>query len=212
MEWKGFKMTLKIISLLGMLITFAAGCGDDNVAGPQSGGSKTTVITVVADGYARDGLHEEKGGFPDYIVTSGGIQVLNVEREDMPFEDRGIFEFDLSAMPDTFVTATLELYVIGGLGPYPFTLVLADYVGDGVAEISDFNAGTDIQTIIYNGESTIAVDVTSLIQIHWEAEDSYAGFILRFDPATTIASNWPYVYLGSLASPPAAVLKVVEPE
>ena len=205
-------MTLKIISLLSMLITFAAGCGDDNAAGPQPDGSNTIVITVVADGYARDGLHDEKDGFPDYIVTSGGIQVLNVEREDMPFEDRGIFEFDLSTMPDTFVTATLELYVTNSLGPYPFTLVLADYVGDGVAGLDDFNAGTDIQTIVFNGESTIALDVTSSIQIHWEAEDSYAGFILRFDPATTIPSNGPYVYLGSLASPPAAVLKIVEPE
>ncbi len=204
-------MTLKIISLIGMLITFAAGCGD-NAAGPQPDGSNTTVITVVADGCARDGMYDEKDGNPDYIVTSGGIQVFNVEREDIPFEDRGIFEFDLSTMPDTFVTATLELSVTNSLGPYPFTLVLADYVGDGVAGLNDFNAGTDIQTIVYNGESTIAVDVTSSIQIHREAEDSHAGFTLRFDPATTIASNGPYVYLGSLASPPAAVLKVVKPE
>ncbi len=189
-----------------------AGCGDDNAAGPQAVGPGTIIITVVADGYARDGLSEDKDGIPDYFFASGGIQVLNVERPDNPFEDRGIFEFDLSAMPDTFVTATLEISVANNLGPYPFTLVLADYAGDGIAGINDFTAGTDIRTIGYNGESTIAVDVTSSIQIHMEAQGSYAGFVLRFDPASTIAYNGPYVYLGSLESPPAALLKIVEPQ
>lgn len=198
--------------LMGCILALCtSGCGDDDATGPQTGGSKTTVITVVADGYARDGLFDEKDGIPDYIFTGGGIQVLNVDRVNSPFEDRGIFEFDLSTMPDTFVTAALELSVSNSLGPYPFTLVLADYVGNGVAELNDFTSGADIRTIAYNGESSIAIDVTSSIQIHSDAEDSYAGFVLRFDPATIIAYNFPYVYFGSLASPPAAVLKIVEP-
>lgn len=205
-------MVRMMILLLAALILCSAGCGGDDAAGPRPVGPNTTVITVASDGWARDGLDMDKDGIPDYFYDGSGIQVLNVDRASIPFDDRGIFEFDLSAMPDTFVTATLELSVVNTLGPYPFTLVLANYVGDGIAGINDFTAGVDEATIGYNGESIIAIDVTSSIELHMEAEDSYAGFVLRFDPATTIAFNSPYVYLGSLDSPPAAVLKVVGPE
>ena len=200
------------IFLFLTVLLLVNGCGDDDSTGPQSAGPNTTVITVASDGSARDGLYEIKDGIPDYFSDGSGIQVLNVDRAVQPFEDRGIFEFDLSSMPDTFVTAILELSVANGLGPYPFTLVLANYVGDGVASINDFSAGVDVASVEYNGEATIAISVTSSMELHMDAGDSYAGFVLRFDPATTIEINGPFVYLGSLESPPAATLKIARPD
>lgn len=100
------------------------------------------LLTLIVDGTIRDGLHSPKDGVPDSVSENTVIQVLDVDRDRLPFEDRGIIEFTVSRLSQPIANAELVLIVRGTTGPFPFTIDLFTYTGDGSLSLDDFNAGS----------------------------------------------------------------------
>jgi hypothetical protein len=100
------------------------------------------------------------------------------------------------------------------MGPYPFTIDVFTYSGDGVLSLGDFNAGSLFTSFAYSGESVVTLDVSSFIGSLYTSGDDYAGFNFQFAVPTTIPLNGPYVSFGSLEHGTAAKLMItptVEP-
>lgn len=164
-----------------------------------------TLPTV--DGSIRDGLHSPKDGVPDDLSAGTGVQVLDVDRPSLPFEDRGIIEFELPVLSQPLTGAELVLNA-SGMGPYPFTIDVFTYVGDGLLLLNDFNAGSLFTSFAYSGEPVVTLDVTSFIETLYTSGDDYAGFNFQFAVPSTIPMNGPYVVFSSLEHPPAAYLTI----
>lgn len=171
-----------------------------------------TMPTV--DGFVRDGLGSPKDGVPDDVIAGTTVQALDNLGVSFPFEDRGIIEFELPSLSGPLTGADLVLPVFSAMGPYPFTIDVFTYTGDGVLSLSDFNAGSLYTSFAYSGESVVTLDVTSFIGGLYTSGDDYAGFNFQFAVPSTIALNGPYVSFGSLEHGPAAYLAItptVEP-
>jgi hypothetical protein len=173
----------------------------------QSSGAGVSPISPAVDGWVRDGLNFPKDGVPDTVSPNSIVQVLDVDRPMNPFEDRGIIEFDISSV--TVVTAaTLHLTEHGSTGPFPFTVDAFVYSGDGVLALTDFNAGTLFTSFAYSGESSVSLDVTSVVDDLVTSGAGFAGFNLQFAIPTTIPLNGPFVSFHSLELGPAASLEI----
>lgn len=166
-------------------------------------------VLPVVDGTVMDGLHSPKDGIADNILDSVVVQVLDVERASMPFEDRGIIEFDVSTLSSPITSASLDLSVFGSNEPYPFEVDVFIYSGDGILSIDDFNSGTPFYTFEYSGESTVQLDVTSQIKSIVASGGRYAGFNFQFAEPSTIPMNGPFVAFNSIEVPPAATLTIL---
>jgi len=68
-------------------------------------------ITPTVDGTIRDGLYSPKDDVPDSVIEGSIVQVLDVERDRLPFEDRGIIEFNVSTLSEPVGSAELLLTV-----------------------------------------------------------------------------------------------------
>ena len=167
------------------------------------------IVLPVVDGVVRDGLDSPKDGIADVIMANVVVQVLDVERDIMPFEDRGILEFDLSTLSGPITSATLDLNVFSSNGPYPFNVDVFTYTGDGILSLNDFNVGTLFHTFGYSGEKTVQLDATPFIKTIVSSGDQYAGFNLQFAEPSTIPMNGPFVAFNSLEYPPAATLTIL---
>jgi len=166
-------------------------------------------VLPVVDGVVRDGLHSPKDGIADVIMANSVVQVLDVERDSLPFEDRGILEFDVSTLSGPITSATLDLSVFSSNGPYPFKVDVFTYTGDGILSLNDFNSGTLFHTFEYSGDETVQLDVTPFIKSIVSSGDQYAGFNLQFAEPSTIPMNGPFVAFNSLEFPPAATLTIL---
>lgn len=166
-------------------------------------------VLPVADGVVRDGLYSPKDGIGDDVMERVVVQVLDVERDSLSFEDRGIIEFYVSEVSGSITNATLELSVFSSNGPYPFNIDVFTYAGDGILSLNDFNAGTLYRTFEYSGENTVQLDVTSFLQSIVSSGEQYAAFNFQFAEPSTIPLNGPYVAFNSLEYPPAAKLTII---
>lgn len=163
------------------------------------------VITLpTVDATIRDGYDFPKDGVPDNIISGVIIQVLDVPL----FEDRSIIEFYLPSLSQPITNAQLTLNVFGSMGPYPFTVDVFTYAGDGLLLLSDFDAGSLFTSFAYSGEPVVNLDVTSFIDSLYTSGDNYAGFNLQFAIPSTITLNGPYVAFGSLEFPPTSTLTI----
>lgn len=170
-------------------------------------GTTAQTRQPVVDGSVRDGVpFSAKDGIPDSIVEHSVVQVLNGPN----FEDRGIIEFSLSGLSQPIQNAELVLPVFGSNGPFPFTVEVFGYAGDGLLTVSDWTQGTLLTSFSYSGEQVVTLDVTSFISSAVAAGDAFAGFNFHFAVPSSINLNGPFVAFGSLEFPPAASLRVTE--
>jgi hypothetical protein len=177
------------------------------VSAPSAVLAAIIKITPTIDGTIRDGLDSPKDGIPDAVLERSIVQVLNVERPSQPFEDRGIIEFDISNLSLPLPKIELILTVFSSNGPFPFTINVFTYIGDGVLSLADFNAGSFFTSFEYSGESTVILDVTTFIRRLVASGETFAGFNFRFAVPSTIPLNGPFVAFNSLEFPPAALLQ-----
>ena len=173
-----------------------------------SGNASVTTATTIhptVDGSVRDGPpFGVKDGIPDSPVDRSIVQALNVPT----FEERGVVEFSLSTLSQPISSAQLILPVFASNGPFPFTVDVLTYVGDGVLTLADWDQGSLFTTFPYSGEPTVTLNVTSFISSALAEGDAFAGFNLRFAVPSNIALNGPFVAFNSLEFPPAASLTV----
>lgn len=163
----------------------------------------------IADGSVRDGLHSPKDGVPDNVIGGSIVSVLDVERPSLPFESRGIIEFGLpDLLSQPVADAELVLSVFGTMGPFPFTVDVFTYTGDGLLSLGDFNAGSLFTSFAYSGEPVVTLPVTSFIETLYASGDDFAGFNFQFAVPTSIPINGPYVSFGSLEHGSPAILTV----
>jgi hypothetical protein len=139
------------------------------------------------------------------------VQVLNVDRLVAPFEDQGIIEFDISGGVPAQGRLKLVLPVFAAMGPFPFTIGVFSYAGDGVLSLADFAAGSFLTSFEYSGQPRVVLDVTEFVRDLVASGDGIAGFNLQFSIPTTIPLNGPFVAFGSLEFPPTAELTVAAP-
>ncbi len=146
-----------------------------------------------------------KDGIPDFINHSG-LQAFNV-----PFgDDRALLEFNLSSLSGTNISsAILDLDVADTLGPYPMTLGIYTYSGDGIINNDDFGAGSLWTTYNYNGENNVLLDLTGAISNQVNASQTYAGINIRGQNVSAL-SNAPYVAFHNTDNPRAALLRINE--
>ena len=157
----------------------------------------------VVDAIIRDGgPFGPKDGIGDVVLDGSVVQTLHVPA----FEDRGIIEFDLSGLSQPILSVELVLPVFSS-NPFPFTIDVFGYAGDGVVTLSDWDQGSLLTSFLYSGEQTVTLDVTSFIQSAVAAGDAFAGFNLRFADPPVIG---PFVAFRSLEFPPSAFLRINE--
>ena len=168
-----------------------------------------TTIQPTVDGSVRDGVpFSAKDGIPDSTLEGSIVQALDVPS----FEDRGIIEFSLSGLSQPIFNAQLVLPVFGSKGPFPFTVDVFAYVGDGALTLADWAQGFLLTSSPYAGEQAVTLDVTSFISSGVVAGDAFAGFNFQFAVPSSITLNRPFVAFGSLEFPPAASLIANIPE
>ena len=155
----------------------------------------------VVDGSVRDGLGVLKNGSPD-DVSSNLVQLVDVPN----FEDRGVVEFFIGGESGTVDTATLHLTVLSANGPYPFTIDVFGYIGDGVLGLDDWSAGSLITTLVYSGQADVTVDVAAFLGPLIASAESIAGFRFDFAVPSSINLNGPFVAFSTTENPPAATL------
>jgi hypothetical protein len=172
---------------------------------PSTATSATISISPTVDGTVRDGLDSPKDGTPDNVLEGSIVQSLDVPQ----FEDLGIIEFDIFNLSQSIHRASLILTVFAANGPFPFTVDVFTYAGDGNLSLSDFNLGSFYTSFEYRGKSkTITLDVTPFTNDLIALGEGYAGFNFQFSVPSTIASNGPFIAFNSLEFPPAASLRV----
>ena len=157
----------------------------------------------VVDGIIRDGgPFGAKDGIPDVVLDGSVVQTLHVPS----FEDRGIIEFNLSGLSQPILNVELVLPVFSS-NPFPFTIDVFGYAGDGALTLSDWAQGSLLTSFLYSGEQVVTLDVTSFISSAVAAGDAFAGFNFRFAGPPNIG---PFVAFRSLEFPPSAFLKINE--
>ena len=129
-------------------------------------------------------------GRGDEVFSSFNTVVNGTEGEAGAFVE---FELDTLEIPDnaTIENATVEVEItsfsVTGLGvsdlaANPDSLNVYGYVGNGVAEPSDFEAGTLIGSIDISSSAVgdvVSLDVTPLVQTLIDDGESFAGFGFR---------------------------------
>jgi hypothetical protein len=113
------------------------------------------------------------------ILEGSVVQTLHVPS----FEDRGIIEFNLSGLSQPILNVELVLPVFSSIGPFPFTIDVFGYAGDGALTLSDWTQGSFLTSFSHSGEQTVTLDVTFFIRSAVAAGDAFTGFNFRFaDP------------------------------
>lgn len=165
--------------------------------------SATTVLESSFFGFVRDNSVQD--GVGDFFIGGTG-EVLNRST----IQDRGIFEFDISAINTPISSALLGLTVVPGFDA-PLQVDVYGYTGNGVAEASDYSLGGGILAS-FTASGTIApLDVTAFINEQIGLSSDWVGFNLRlptvqsqFTVISQNGSNGPLPTL-TLAAPVAAV-------
>jgi hypothetical protein len=191
------------------LLVLVQGCSSDSNNDPVAAGPVTVPLTVAVDGSAADGVGlASKDGVADTVSTSGVIQVLHVDGPLQQWESRGMWEFDLQPVNVAINTAVLALSVDDDQGPFPFSLAVYGYAGDGAITAPDFADGALLGSLSYDSSQAIGIDVTTFVKERLAGGDRWAGFAIRFTPASAIDTNGPFVTFGSRegGSGPAVML------
>jgi hypothetical protein len=161
---------------------------------------RAVTIRPSVDGMVEDGfIFGPKDGIPDAVSGGSIVQILNTNRPGSPWEERGIIEFNISSL-NTNTPLMLHLPVYGAMGPYPFTISVFTFAGDGALTLGDWNAGSLFTSFSYLGESSLDFDITSFIRDLQSSGNAFAGFNFRFTVPSTIPANGPFLAFSSLES------------
>jgi hypothetical protein len=173
----------------------------DELANETSACAPTVAtLSAVADGSVRT------GSLGSFVLDNSVVQVLNVPS----FEDRGVVEFDTRNLSLPVQQAQLKLSVFASNGPFPFTVQVFAYSGNGVLDFNDRDSGTLVTSFAYAGETTVTLDVTSAVRDLVSGGAPFVGFNFRIPVVSPIDLNGPFVAFNSMEYPPAAVLEVTE--
>ena len=180
---------------------------DAGSAGKRKPEPASIVLDPVADGLVRDTVSGIKDGVPDLAIDDSVIQAL-----DLPnFEDRGIAEFNISALPGTINSARFEFTAHGANGPFPFEVDLFGYstTANGLVELNDWASGSLLNTFAYSGDqATVSLDVATFLQGRVASGDIHVGFRLEFANPSNIIQDGPFLSIKSIEFPPAPTLTV----
>ena len=146
---------------------------------PQLAPPFVVGLSPSASGYIRDANLDGSG---DQIFPTGLIQIFKTP----DYEERGIFEFDLTGIPGPVGHARLSLYVQQAGGAFvPLPLGVFAYAGDGALTLADFAAGTQVASIdlpnipLPPPATLVTIDVTAGINSLIAAHAHFAGLNLR---------------------------------
>lgn len=144
----------------------------------------TVTFEVIDGGFsgAFDGLGDET--FPGNFDTV----VLGSQGEAAEFAEFNISSFSIP--PSQSITKAVfqvtglpnEVFGLGASGQRPTTLAVRGYVGNGLVNASDFQAGSILDTVSVSPnyvQETYNFDVTAFIQNLVSNGDSFAGFGIR---------------------------------
>ena len=166
-----------------------------------AGRAQAIILTPVVDGTLFDFGDD---GTVNFINTNEGVQALNMAG----FDSRGIMEFDLSGISNPIPNAFLRLYKNATLGPFPMTIDLYGYAGDGTLSNTDYNDGSFLTSFNYNDENIFDIDLTTHVQGAVSGAYSFLGLNLRMHDQFEGTNAPPYASFGSLEWPPANELHV----
>jgi hypothetical protein len=161
-------------------------------------GHKSVSLIAGVDGIVRDGTT---------VLDGSVVQALHVPQ----FEDRGVIEFDISGISGHLTRAKLNLSVYASNGPYPFTINVFAYPGDGVLSSSDWDTGTLITTFKYAGATSVMLDVKAALRALARSGATFAGFRFEFAVPSSISLNGPFIAFNSNEYGPAAILQLIGP-
>jgi hypothetical protein len=147
-----------------------------------------TITFEVGDGFFTepfDGRGDADAVFPGNFDTV----VLGTLGEAAEFAEFDISGFSIPAQ-EVITSATFQTRIsslqVGGLGvnfgENPDSLGVRGYVGNGIAEASDFQAGTLLDTVDISSASVgqlLSFDVTAFVQNLVSNDDSFVGFGVR---------------------------------
>jgi hypothetical protein len=138
----------RYVELTLINITVLTGCLYTLLALEPDAATAITIAPTV-DGVVRDGLDSPKDGVPDDILEGSIVQALDGPQ----FEDRGVIEFDISNISQSIHRVSLVLTIYAANGPFPFTIDVFTYAGDGSLSLNDFNLGSLYTSFQYFGKS-----------------------------------------------------------
>ena len=195
------KGTLMIVTTKVCVVGLMLLCGAATARGE-------TIASPTIDGIVRDiGLFGKKDGAADTTIDDGEVRIINAPWT----EDRGVIEFSLLGLFSPVLTASVSLPMSDCSGPYPFTIDVFTYAGDGMLTLSDWDAGTLLTSFEYSGEELVVVDTTSFIATAIAAGSPYAGFNVRFAGPSNIdrfRGTASYLSFGSVECDSAALLSI----
>ncbi|MFP4472493.1 MAG: PEP-CTERM sorting domain-containing protein [Candidatus Omnitrophota bacterium] len=151
-----------------------------------------------------DGVAGDFDGVGDHINDTGYPQALYSQA--WGFESRALMEFDLSAVAGGFESAVFTAKVDASGEPYPFTVNVYGYSGDGAVAFGDYQAGDLLTSFGYEAQGSVELDMTAFMNSMFDAKASYAGLNFRIDPELVAEDESPYLAFNSLDHPPPAAL------
>jgi hypothetical protein len=182
-------------------------CGSEqSPTAPSTNQNGAPGLEAVREHVSASLLARVDGSVRDGTTTIDGsvVQALH----DPHMEDRGIIEFDISKIASHVKGAKLNLRVFASKGPYPFTIDVYAYPGDGLLSTSDWNRGTLVTTFRYAGQASVTLEVTAALRALVASGATFAGFNFRFAVPSPIPLNGPFVAFNSNEYGPPAALQL----
>lgn len=109
-----------------------------------------------------------RGQVTDFAPKDGAGDSVSLERANVvntSSESRAVFKFDLSSIGGPVTSAVLDFEVATAVGPFnDYRIDLYSYAAGITIGVADFAFGVLIDSFLYNGESNLGFDVSSLIQ------------------------------------------------
>ncbi len=149
--------------------------------------AKAATFALATTGFNVSGTYQMGG---TEIWNDNGNSGLSIRTEGSSSAMRAFYEFNignLSLAPDTVIRRAffnIQMSTDGGGYRYQYIDIMS-YVGNGIADLSDFEAGQrltlmNIRPISgYPNYSIINIDVTHLLNQRISSGDAFAGFGIR---------------------------------
>jgi hypothetical protein len=148
--------------------------------------AKAATFALTATGFNVSGTYQMGG---TGIWNDNGNSGLLISTNDRNSTMRAFYEFNignLSLAPDTVIRrAFFNVQISDIMNGYKYQFIdIVGYVGNGIPDLSDFEAGQrlaliDIEPISRYPASSINIDVTQLLNQRISNGDAFAGFGIR---------------------------------
>lgn len=136
----------------------------------------------------------EDDGVGNFINSTGGVQALN----SSGFDSRGIIEFNLAGLNQSISGVFLRVYRNAAQGPFPLTIDVYGYSGDGALAMADYADGLFWGSFDYSDDSFVDVDLGTHVNDAIALNDSFLGINLRMHDQSGVVNGPPFVSFKSL--------------